>query len=107
MKRLGIDYETLARSTRACLRQHLGLRPDRAVGRAPRLRPDGAGDGGHHERHRTSGRAAGEVPACRWPTSAARCSPSTRILSAYIGRREDAGSGQYVDASLFEAAIAF
>ena len=48
------------RQPAAGLHQHLRLRPDRALGRPPGLRPDGAGDVGRDERDGLSRRPPGE-----------------------------------------------
>ena len=61
MKRLGLGYDDAERRQPAAgLHQHLRLRPDRALGRPPGLRPDGAGDVGRDERDRLPRRPAGE-----------------------------------------------
>ena len=58
-KRLGIDYETLKTlNPRLVYVEHFRLRADGAVGTAPGLRPDRAGDGRRHEHHRPPGSAA-------------------------------------------------
>jgi crotonobetainyl-CoA:carnitine CoA-transferase CaiB-like acyl-CoA transferase len=69
------------------------------------LRSDRAGDVGRHEHNGPAGRAADQ---CGVPVSDIGCALFAvyGILSAYIGRTQT-GRGQYVDASLFEAAIAF
>ena len=107
MKRLGLGYEALQGGQPAAgLRQHLGLRPDRALGRPARLRPDGAGDVGRDERHRLSRRPAGEGRRAggRHRLRAVR---GLRDAGGLHRREEARGQGQYVDASLFDAALAF
>ena len=57
--RLGIDYETLsAHQPAARLREHLGLRPDRAVRGSGGPRPDRPGALGLHDRQRLPGSGA-------------------------------------------------
>ncbi len=58
--RLGIDYETpeaAQQAPRLC--QHFRLRPDRPLSRAARRRPDRAGHGRSHVRHRAAGPGPG------------------------------------------------
>ena len=72
--RLGIDYETLAADQPAPgLRQHLGLRPDRPAGRAPRLRPDRAGHGRADVGHRHCRAKA----RCAWASRSPTCAPAS------------------------------
>ena len=105
-KKLGIDYPTLVEDQPAaglCL--DLGLWPDRPVVAAARLRSHRPGDERDHQRHGPSRRGAGEVRrAGRRPRRRA-CSRMYGILSAVIGR-DKTGLGQYIDTSLFDAALA-
>ena len=101
--RLGIDYETLVEDQPAPrLREHLRLRPDRALRHAPRLRPDRAGHGRAHVGDR----------ACR---ARARCASAFPIadlcggiFAAYgvtvaLLEREHSGKGQWLHTSLLRS----
>jgi hypothetical protein len=102
----GLGYEVLKEDQPAAgLHQHLGLRPDRPLGRPAGLRPDGAGHVGRDERDRLPGQPAGEGRRAggRHRLRAVR---HLRTLAAYIGAKT-VGQGQHVDAALFDSAMAF
>ena len=72
--RLGIDYESLKKSTSASSRQHLRLRPGRALSRPAGLRPDRARHGRADVDHRRCRDRARCASAFRSPISPPACS---------------------------------
>ena len=105
MERLGLGWEALQRAQPAAgAGLDLGLRPDRALCQARRLRPDDPGDVGPDvgdRARRTARPTAFRSPS---PTSApASISPSASWPPCRRGRRP--GEGQWVETSLLEATV--
>ena len=103
MEKLGLGYETLKGKSRAHLLLDLGLRAQRALRRQGRLRSHRPGNVGPHVGHRRARPRAGEVrrPGVRHQR---RVLGALGVVSAYVAPPE-AGEGQLVDTSLFEAGI--
>ena len=100
MKRLGLGYEDIkAVNPRLVYTSISGFGQTGPWADRPRFRFDGAGHVGCDERHRLSRAVRQSRPGCRWPISAARCSPSTPRSRPTSARRAS-GEGQYIDGRL-------
>ena len=106
MDRLGFGYQELSNDHPALIYCSLsGLRPHRPLSASARLRPGRPGDERHHELHRRGpGRVRRSNAARRSPTSPPGILAAMGILAAYAHRLKT-GEGQWVETSLFEAAL--